>query len=106
MSEPTKDLTECTFLETIERLAATNYSFKEMAIYVDMDRKEFVKEATTPDSDIWLAINRGKLKTQFEIDDKLAQNAKSGNITAAQVFEKNRKAKEVENLKARIFYGE
>jgi len=102
----TKDLKDCDLTETIERLSATNYSYAEMAVYLSIEKTEFIQQANTTDSKIWTAIQKGRLESEFEINDKLAQNAKSGNITAAQIFEKNRKAKEVENLKARIFYGE
>lgn len=101
-----KDLTELTLEETIERLAAVNYSYDEMAIYVGMKKSAFRAEATKEDSKIWTAIQRGRLKADFEISDKLAQNAMSGNITAVQQFEKIKEQKHVENLKAIIFYGE
>src|SRR5690606_14811949 len=97
-----EELTELTLTETIERLAAVNYSFDQMAIYVGIDKRKFRKEANTEDSAIWLAIQRGRLKTQFEIDDKLAQNAKAGNITAAQIYKKSVEDKNIENLKAAI----
>jgi len=101
-----EDLAELTLTETVERLSAVNYSFKEMAIYLGMKKSAFVKEATTEDSPIWTAIQKGRLQSQFEIDDKLAQNAKSGNITAAQIYKKSAEDKRIENLKAQIFYGE
>lgn len=100
------DLTELTLEQTVERLAAVNYSYDEMAIYVNMKKSAFRNEATKEDSVIWTAIQRGRLKAEFEINDKLSQNAQSGNITAAQQFQKIKEQKEVENLKARIFYGE
>ena len=102
-TEENKSLTELTLEETIERLAAVNYSYDEMAIYVGMKRSAFRAEATKEDSVIWTAIQRGRLKADFEISDKLAQNAASGNITAVQQFEKIKERKHVENLKAIIF---
>jgi len=100
------DLAELTLTETIERLSAVNYSFKDMAIYVGMKKSAFVKEATTEDSAIWTAIRRGRLKTQFEIDDKLAQNAKSGNITAAQIYKKSSDEAEFQRLKDFVYAGD
>ena len=102
----TKPLKDCSLIETIERLAATNYSYAEMAIYVGMKKSAFIKEATKVDSNIWIAIQKGRLETEFEINDTLAQNAKTGNITAAQIYAKNSETKHVENLKQQIFYGE
>lgn len=101
-----KELKDLDFNETIERLAAVNYSYDEMAIYVGMKKSSFRKEATTVDSAIWTAIQKGRLMAQFEIDDKLAQNARSGNITAAQMYKKSVEEKRAENLKAQIFYAD
>ncbi len=101
-----KDITELSYLETITRLAAVNYSYDEMAIYLDVSRSQFREKATTRDTDEWLAINRGRLQSQFEIDDKLNQNARTGNITAAQTAEKRRKIKEFQNLKSLVYGGD
>lgn len=100
------ELPELTFIETIERLAAVNYSYKEMAIYIGHNVRSFREEANKEDSEIWLAIQRGRLQAQFDIDDKLAQNARTGNITAAQMYKKSAEEKRVEDLKAQIFYGD
>lgn len=100
------ELQDLTIDQTIERLAAVNYSYDEMAIYVGMKKSAFRKEAVKEDSKIWTAIQRGRLKADFEISDKLSQNAQSGNITAVQQFQKIREQKDIENLKAIIFYGE
>ena len=100
------ELSELTLEQTVERLAAVNYSYDEMAIYVNMKKSAFRVEAQKEDSMIWTAIQRGRLKADFEISDKLSQNAQSGNITAVQQFQKIREQKDVENIKANIFYGE
>lgn len=100
------ELSDLTLTETVERLSAVNYSFDDMALYVGMSKSSFRKEATTEDSAIWTAIQKGRLRAQFEIDDKLAQNAMSGNITAAQIYKKSAEEKHIENLKAKIFYGD
>lgn len=91
-------------LEQIENLSACSYTYEEMAIYLQLPKKLFIEESKLKDSEIWTAIQRGKLKSEFDILSKLQENAASGNITAAQQFDKMRKSKEVENLKARIFY--
>ena len=93
-------------LEEIEQLSAVNYSYSQMALYLNLPKKLFIQEAKKKDSDIWDAIQRGALEADFNIQSKLLENAKSGNITAAQIYEKNKAQKETENLKARIFYGE
>jgi len=103
-SDP-KELTELSVMETIARLSAVNYSYDEMAIYLGMSKSEFRKKATTEDHEIWEAVQRGRLESQFEIDDKLSQNARSGNVTAVQVSEKRRKYKDFQNLKALVYAG-
>lgn len=100
-----EEISELTLEQTVERLAAVNYSFDEMAIYVGMKKSTFRKEATTEDSVIWTAIQRGKLKVKFDIDDKLSQNASSGNITAAQIWKKNYDEAEFQRYKD-LVYGE
>jgi len=98
-----KELTELTLTETVERLAAVNYSYDDMAIYLGMTKSAFRKEAVKEDTAINLAIQRGRLQTKFAIDDKLAQNAESGNITAAQIYKKNFDEAEFERLKDYVY---
>lgn len=96
-------LTDAILLQ-IEQLAAVNYSYAEMALYLSMPKKLFVQEARQRDTSIWTAIQKGRLQTQFDIDNKLADNATSGNITAIQIYENRVKRKDFENLKD-IVYG-
>lgn len=105
MSKELIEITD-TILQEIEDLAAINYSYSQMAIYLNLPKQLFIQEAKKKDSDIWDAIQRGQLQADADIQIKLLENAKAGNITAAQVYEKAREARETENLKARIFYGE
>lgn len=105
MNSQITQITDAHLIE-IEQLSAVNYSYAEMALYLSMPKKLFVQEAKQKDSAIWEAIQRGYLKTQFDIDNKLAENAAAGNITAVQIYEKRTEAKRVENLKEIIFYGE
>lgn len=93
-------------LVLIEQLSAANYSFQEMAIYLNIPIKYFIAEAKSKDSTVWLAIQRGRLKSSFKILQKLQQNAEAGNITNIQQLEKMKDDKHSENIKQRIFYGE
>lgn len=103
MKSQITQITDAHLIE-IEQLAAVNYSYAEMALYLSMPKKLFVQEAKQKDSAIWEAIQRGYLKTQFDIDNKLAENAAAGNITAVQIYEKRTKTKNFQNLKD-IVYG-
>ena len=97
------DLTELTVPQTIERLSAVNYSYDEMAIYIGMKKSAFRLEANKVDSVIWTAIQKGRLKTKFEIEDKLAQNAATGNITSAQIYKKNYDEAQFEQYKDLVY---
>ena len=90
--------------EIIEQLAGCNYGPRDIAVYLGADVKEFLEQWNTPDSTIRKHYDRGRLLAQAQVNQKLLDNAKSGNITAAQIYEKNRQAIEVENLKQRIFF--
>lgn len=93
-------------LEEIRTLSACAATYEEMAIYLQLPKQLFIDAAKEKNSQVWDAIQSGKLKSEIDIISKLQANAASGNITAAQQFVKMRDQKEVENLKARIFYGE
>lgn len=93
-------------LEAIERMASLNYTKRQMAMYLDKSYREFTKACEVPNSEILYRISKGKLEADFKIQDKLLENAESGNITAIQIFDKFRQNTEVENIKARIIYGE
>ena len=91
--------------EMIEDLAASNYAPSQIATYLSLDKKEFLERWNDPESTVRHHYDKGKLTADFEINQKLLINAKSGNITAAQIFEKNRERVNVENLKQQIFFG-
>jgi len=90
--------------EIIEQLAACNYSPKQIAQYLELDAAAFISKYEDKESDVRHHYDKGRLVAEFEINQKLLENAKSGNITAAQIFEKNRDRVHVENLKQQIFF--
>ena len=92
--------------ETIENLAACNYSPTQIAIYLDCDKAEFLRQFHKPDSLVREHYDRGILVAAFEIDNKLLENAKSGNITAGQEHKKAQEKRLFENQKLRILNNE
>jgi len=100
-----EDVVEYTPWEEIEQLAAANYSPEQIAIYQGKDKKEFLNAWNNLESKERLHYEKGRLVAEFEINQKLLDNAKSGNITAAQIFEKNRERVHVENMKKQIYFG-
>lgn len=92
--------------ETIEGLAALNYTPAEMAIYLELDYSKFKNAIGKENSKIAFHITAGKLRRQFLVADKLRLNAESGNITAAQELRKHDRQKEVESIKRKIMFYE
>lgn len=103
-------------LDQIESLAACNYSPADIAKFLGEDIAEFRKEfargydESFPNEilqgNIAYRYEAGRLKAKAEIDIKLLSNAKSGNLTAAQIYVKNAQEREFENIKMKILYGE
>lgn len=91
--------------ETIEKLAGCNYGPRDIAKYLDLPFKEFLAAWKDKESVIRYHYERGRLVADFEVNEKLLDNAKSGNITAAQIYFKSAEEKKVESLKEEIFYG-
>ena len=90
----------------IESLAAINYSIKQIAMYLNVDYKAFVKEFNRPESQVRYNYDRGKLITQAEIDKANLRRAKDGNMTSIQQWKKDSNAQKLENLKKQVFYDE
>lgn len=88
--------------ETIENLAATNYAPADIAIYLDVDIKLFLEQFYNTTSKVRHHYNRGRLVSDFEKDNKMLENAKSGNITAYQESNKSAEKRAFENHKNRI----
>lgn len=88
--------------ETIENLAAVNYAPREIAVYLDVDEKEFLLQFYNPKSTVRFHYEKGILAASFEVDNKLLENAKSGNITATQEIKKAQEKRAFENHKNRI----
>lgn len=91
--------------ETIEDLAASNYGPDQVAKYLSLDKTDFREEWANLKSKIRHHYDKGQLTAEFEINQKLLDNARSGNITAAQIFEKNRDRVQTENLKKQIYFA-
>jgi len=100
-----KEKEELTEEEEIARMAACGFTNTEMALALGYDVKAFKALAEEVDSKIWTAIAAGKLQSEFNVMDKQRLLAESGNITAAQTFQKMKEAKDVASVKNRIWFG-
>lgn len=93
-------------LEQIETLAGAGYSPAQIAMYLDVPKKDFMKDWNNKDSFIRYHYDRGVLVVDANAGMKLAENAMAGNITAHQQLEKIRKGQRLEALKKHYLYGE
>jgi len=90
---------------TIEELAGLNYAPSDIALYLNVNKTYFVQEFYNVNSLVRYHYDRGKLLAKAAIDLQLATNAKNGNITAIQIYDKHANDNNLEIHKQRILYG-
>lgn len=93
-------------MTAIHDLSGCNYSPEKIALYLDVDKKAFLQLWYQKESEVRMAYDRGKLKSEFTINAKQKELAEAGNITAAQVFLKEAEKNEVNNIRNRILFGD
>jgi hypothetical protein len=93
-------------LTDVHNLAGCNYSPEKIALYLDVDRKAFLQVWNNTESEVRMAYERGKLVSEFNINNKQKELAEAGNITAAQIFLKESKENEINNIRNRILFGD
>jgi hypothetical protein len=89
--------------ETVIKLAGCNYTVRQMAIYFGIDVEILQNEYDNKDSDFYKNYQRGRLMAQAEIDMKLLDDAKAGNLTATLQHKKAAKAAQLAQLKDELF---
>ncbi len=89
----------------IHDLAGCNYSPEKIAVYLEVDKKAFLRLWYDHTSEVRKAFERGKLVAEFNINNKQKELAESGNITATQIFLKIQEEKEIETIRNQILYG-
>ena len=90
-------------LEDLENLSGLNYTFKQIAMYLDLPLHEIMRDFNDPDSDFRYRYDRGQLMASAEIDKANLDSAKKGNITAQQRYDKRQKESRISQAKQRIF---
>lgn len=93
-------------MTSIHDLAACNYSPEKIALYLDVDKKAFMRLWYDPKSEVRKAYERGKLVSEFVINNKQKELAEKGNITAAQIFLKEAEKNNINNIRNRILFGD
>jgi len=92
-------------LTAVEDLAAVNYSPEKIALYLDVSKEAFLSHYYDHMSDIRQAYDKGQLQAEFMINQKQLELAKSGNITAAQIFLKESERVRVDNIRKQVLFG-
>lgn len=93
-------------LAAVEQLSGCNYSPEKIALYLDVDKDWFVKQWFDKNSQIRHFYDRGQLVSEFNINQKQKELAESGNITAAQIFLKEKETLRINNLRNQILFGD
>lgn len=93
-------------LTTIEDLSRNNYSPERIALYLDVDKKDFMRLWYQKESEVRLRYDRGQLVSEFLVNQKQHELAKAGNITAAQIFLKESEKNRIANLRNKILFGD
>lgn len=91
--------------ESIEDLAACNYSPQRIATYLSVDKAQFMSAWFDRTSQVRFHYDKGQLTAEFEIAQKRLENAKSGNLTADQQHSKELEARRVADIKQQLLFG-
>ena len=89
----------------IHDLAGCNYSPEKIAVYLEVDKKAFMRLWYDKDSEVRKHYDRGILIAEFNINNKQKELAEKGNITAAQIFLKQAEKNEVNNIRNQCLFG-
>lgn len=92
-------------LEQIEKLSGINYSPEKIALYLGVDKALFVKQWFDRESDVRHVYDRGQLEAEANVIIKQKELAESGNITATQIFLKEKENRDIENIRNHILFG-
>ena len=91
---------------SIQDLAACNYAPEKIAMFLEVEKKTFMKVWYDNNSRVRKSYELGKLTAEFEIQNAQKELAKKGNITAAQIFLKEAEKNEINNIRNRILFGD
>lgn len=93
-------------IQSVEKLAGLNYTFKQLAMYLDVSFNDILKEYEDKESKFRYHYDRGSLMSQAEIDKGTLDSAIGGNVTAMQQFERVRQARHFENIRDLLVHGD
>ena len=88
--------------KTVMDMAACNFTPNNIAKALGYKSSDFLKEWLDKRSAVRQAYDAGKLLADFQIINKQRELAESGNITAAQIFLKESREREIANIRDKI----
>ena len=89
--------------QEVELFAGIGYTIQKIAILLEEDYQKLMIDYKNPHSHFYQAYQKGQLKAKADVDSANLENAKKGNITAAQRMDKIWEEQKLENLKNEIF---
>lgn len=89
--------------QQIEELAGANFSLRRIAQFLDVNEKIFIQIANTKGTRVYECINRGRMAVEFSINKAMIEKASKGDTSANYQFEKNKEARQVEEIKKHFF---
>lgn len=97
-------ITESDF-EEIKELSGAGYGPREIALYLGVPVKIFMEAWADEDHPIREHYDTGILETQATIGIQLAEQAKSGSLTAIQQYSKHMRGRHVADVRQRLLNG-
>ena len=89
--------------QEVELFAGIGYTIQKIAILLEEDYQKLMIDYKNPHSHFYQAYQKGFLKAKADVDAANLENAKKGNIMAAQRMDKIWEEQKLENLKNEIF---
>lgn len=89
--------------DIIRQLAGINYTVRQVAIYFGIEVNSLFLQYQDKDSEFYQNFERGRLMASADVDMKLLNDAKGGNLSANAQYKKAAKAAQLANLKDELF---
>ena len=89
--------------QEVELFAGIGYTIQKIAILLEEDYQKLMIDYKNQYSHFYQSYQKGLLKAKADVDAANLENAKKGNITAAQRMDKIWEEQKLENLKNEIF---
>jgi len=78
-------------LEEVRAMGSLGYSLARMIILIEpADHLQFMQDFNDTTSEIYIEYKKGIISAEYEIDKKLFENAKNGDVTAIEQLEVRR----------------